>query len=115
MSTKDTRTVWSSESGDLRKKNLTPSPKRSGESLPPEKQTAYLHRDNKGRGGAGVILIKNLVLSENELNALARKIKQACGMGGTVKNGCIEIQGQNREKIADFLLKQGYKVKLAGG
>jgi len=117
MSTKDARTVWSSESGDLRKKNITTtsSPKRSAASLPPEKQTAYLHRDNKGRGGKGVTLIKNLVLSENDMNALARKIKQACGMGGTVKGGVIEIQGENREKIAGVLLKLGYKVKLAGG
>ena len=117
MSTKDARTVWSSESGDLRKKNpaTTSSLKRRGESLPPEKQTAYLHRDNKGRGGAGVILIKNLELSEDDMNALARKIKQVCGTGGTAKNGLIEIQGKNREKIADVLLKLGYKVKLAGG
>ena len=118
MSTKDSRTVWSSGSGDLRKKeHLTPSPspKRRGEPLPPEKQTAYLHRDSKGRGGKGVTLIKNLALSEDDMNTLARKIKQACGAGGTVKNGVIEIQGENREKIADVLLKLGYKVKLAGG
>ena len=112
MSTKDAHTVWSSESGDLRKKDHL---KPSAVSLPPEKQTAYLHRDNKGRGGKGVTLIKNLVLSENDMNALARKIKQACGMGGTVKGGVIEIQGENREKIAGVLLKLGYKVKLAGG
>ncbi len=112
MSAKDSRTVWSSESGDLRKKDHH---KLSIVSLPPEKQTAYLHRDSKGRGGKGVTLIKNLMLSEEDMNALARKIKQACGTGGTVKNGVIEIQGENREKIADVLLKLGYKVKLAGG
>jgi translation initiation factor 1 len=112
MSTKDSRTVWSSESGDLRKKEHHRSVVVS---LPPEKQTAYLHRDSKGRGGKGVTLIKNLVLSEEEMIALARKIKQACGTGGTVKDGVIEIQGENREKIADVLIKLGYKVKLAGG
>jgi translation initiation factor 1 len=112
MSTKDARTVWSSESGDLRKKDHH---KPSLVSLPPEKQTAYLHRDNKGRSGKGVTVVKNLILSEEDLNALARKIKQACGTGGTIKNGVIEIQGENREKIAGVLLKLGYKVKLAGG
>jgi len=115
MSTKDARTVWSSESGDLRKKNITPGPSPKGKSLPPEKQTAYLHRDSKGRGGKGVTLIKNLVLSEEDMAALAKKIKQTCGTGGTVKGGVIEIQGENRERIADVLLKLGYKIKLAGG
>jgi translation initiation factor 1 len=113
MSTKDARTVWSSESGDLRKKNIAPS--HAVVSLPPEKQTTYPHRDSKRRGGSKVTLIKNLVLSEDDMNALTRKIKQACGTGGTVKGGVIEIQGENREKIADVLIKLGYKVKLAGG
>lgn len=112
MSPDDSRTVWSSEAGDLRKKQPE---KPAGMSMPPEKQTAYLHRDSKGRGGKGVTLIKNLILSEAEMNALAKKIKQACGTGGTVKNGVIEIQGENRERIADVLTKLGYKVKLAGG
>ncbi len=112
MSQNDSRTVWSSESGDLRKKQTE---KPAGKSLPPEKQTAYLHRDSKGRGGKGVTLIKNLVLSEADMNVLAKQIKQACGTGGTVKDGVIEIQGENRKRIADALIKLGYKVKLAGG
>lgn len=118
------RTVWTSDSGDLRRKDLTPSPApkgspkgvlRKGESLPPNQQTAYLHRDSKGRGGKGVTLIKNLVLSEEDISALAKKIKQACGVGGTVKDGAIEIQGNDRERIAEVLVRLGYKVKMAGG
>ena len=112
MSQTDYRTVWSSESVDLRKKNQN---KPSVTSLLPQQQTVYLHRETKGRGGKGVTLVKNLVLSEEDMNALARKIKQACGTGGTVKDGVIEIQGENREKIANVLLKLGYIVKLAGG
>ncbi len=112
MSPKESRTVWSSDSGDLRKKTGN---KPAVKSLPPNQQTAYLHRDSKGRGGKGITLIKNLVLSEDDMSALARKIKQACGAGGTVKNGVIEIQGENREKIADVLIKLGYTVKMAGG
>ena len=112
MSPKDSHTVWSSDSGDLRKKNQD---KPTAKSLPPNQQTAYLHRDSKGRGGKGVTLIRNLVLSEEDMTALAKKIKQACGTGGTVKDGVIEIQGENRERIAEILLKLGYKVKLAGG
>ena len=112
MSPNDSHTVWSSDSGDLRKKNQN---KSTVKSLPPQQQTAYLHRDSKGRGGKGVTLIRNLVLSEEDLTALAKKIKQACGTGGTVKDGTLEIQGENRKRIADVLLKMGYKVKLAGG
>jgi translation initiation factor 1 len=84
-------------------------------SLPPQQQTIYLHRESKGRGGKAVTLIKGLSLSEGNLFALAKKLKQACGSGGTVKDGVIEIQGEHREKIADTLRKLGYKVKIAGG
>lgn len=106
------RTVWSSESGDLRRQEEKP---KTASSLPPGQQTAYLHRDSKGRAGKGVILIRNLVLSQEDMHALAKRIKQACGTGGTVKEGVIEIQGGNRERIAEVLQKLGYKVKIAGG
>ena len=112
------KTVWSSEDGDLRKKtNLTPSPSpgRRGESLPPQQQTVYLHRESSGRAGKAVTLVKKLILSEEALKALAKKLKQECGTGGTVKDGVIEIQGEHREKIVDVLQKLGYKVKIAGG
>ena len=112
-------TVWSSDGGDQRKKkDLTPNPsptRRGGQSLPPRQQTAYLHRDSKGRGGKSVTLIKNLVLSDEDMKSLAKKIKQDCGVGGTVKDGVIEIQSEQREKIAGILQKLGYKIKIAGG
>lgn len=112
------KTVWSSDEGDLRKKPLTPSLSptgRGGRSLPPQQQTAYLHRDSKGRGGKSVTLIKNLVLSAEDMKSLAKRVKQDCGVGGTVKDGVIEIQSEQREKIAGVLQKLGYKVKIAGG
>jgi translation initiation factor 1 len=118
MPKSENHTVWSSEQGDLRKqKDLTPSlsPKRSGGSLPPQQQTVYLHRKSSGRGGKAVTLVKHLVLSVADLKALAKKLKEACGTGGTIKAGVIEIQGEQREKIAEVLRKLGYKVKIAGG
>ena len=111
------KTVWSSDQGDLRKKkDLTPSPSlgRTG-GLPPQQQTAYLHRDSSGRGGKPVSLVKNLVLSDDDMKALAKKLKQECGTGGTIKDGVIEIQGEQRQRIAEILQKLGYKVKIAGG
>lgn len=112
MSKEKSHTVWSSEQGDLRKQNQKPSPVKS---LPPQQQTAYLHRESKGRGGKVVTLVKNLVLSEEDLKTLAKRLKQVCGSGGTVKEGMIEIQGEHREKIAGVLRTTGYKVKIVGG
>jgi len=108
----NTRSVWSSEQGDLRKEAAKPGKITS---LPPHQQTIYLHRDSKGRGGSPVTLLKNLVLSDEDKKQLAKRLKQVCGSGGTVKNGRIEIQGEQREKIAEELKRLGYKVKIAGG
>jgi translation initiation factor 1 len=112
MPKNDHRTVWSSEHGDLRKKLQHTAVLKS---LPPQQQIVYLHRESGGRGGKAVTLVKNLVLSADDLKALTKKIKQECGTGGTIKDGMIEIHGEQREKIADILRKLGYKVKIAGG
>src|SRR5215211_7041727 len=106
------RTVWSSNQGDLRKKDTGT---RKARSLPPQEQTATLHRDSKGRGEKSVTLVKKLTLSEDDMKELASKLKQACGTGGTVKDGVIEIQEENRERIAEILKQMGYSVKIAGG
>ena len=106
------KTVWSSEDGDLRKKEQTTSHSKS---LPPQQQTAYLHRESGGRGGKVVSVVKNLILTEDDLKSLAKKLKQECGTGGTVKDGVIEIQGEHRQRMAEVLIKLGYKVKIAGG
>jgi translation initiation factor 1 len=108
----NSRTVWSSEQGDLRNREAAA---RKVKSLPPHEQTAYLHRDSKGRGGKVVTLVKKLVLAEEDMKELARRLKQACGSGGTVRDGEIEIQGEHRERIAGELRQLGYKVKIAGG
>ena len=101
------KTVWSSQDGDMRKdvRYRKPAPIKS---LPPHEQTAYLHRETKGRGGKTVTLVKNLVLSEKDLKGLAKNIKRACGTGGTIKDGLIEIQGDHRQQIADVLSKKGF-------
>ncbi len=108
----DNKTVWSSRQGDVRKQEQRSVQTKS---LPPQQQTIYLHRESSGRGGKAVTLVKNLMLSANDLKALAKRLKQECGTGGTVKEGVIEIQGEQRQKISDVLQKLGYKVKIAGG
>ena len=112
MPKSESRTVWSSSEGDLRKKEADG---RRVKSLPPQQQTVYLHRDSKGRAGGVMTLVKNLVLSEEDMKDLAKKLKQLCRSGGTLKGGVIELQGEHREKISDALKKMGYKVKIAGG
>jgi translation initiation factor 1 len=111
MAKNNNRTVWTSDQGDLRKESM---PQKTS-SLPPHQQTIYLHRDSKGRAGSSVTLVKNLVLAPDDMKELAKRLKQLCGSGGTVKDGVIEIQGEQREKIAEELKKMGYKVKIAGG
>jgi translation initiation factor 1 len=108
----DHRTVWSSEQGDLRKQKTQLARMKS---LPPTQQTAYLHRESKGRGGKTVTLVKNLILSEADLKSLSKRLKQVCSSGGTVKDGLIEIQGEHRKTIAETLEELGYRVKTAGG
>ena len=84
-------------------------------SLAPKEQTAFIRRETKGRGGKTVVTISNLVLTDKDMKALAKKLKKSCGTGGTIKDGTIEIQGDHREKIAAELTKKGFKIKFTGG
>ena len=74
-----------------------------------------IRRETKGRKGKGVTLVDGLSLPPEEIDLLARQLKNKCGSGGTVKNGMIEIQGDHRATVQEFLHEQGYKTKLAGG
>ncbi|GEK13575.1 stress response translation initiation inhibitor YciH [Aliivibrio fischeri] len=74
-----------------------------------------IQRETKGRKGKGVCVVTGLDMEDTQLKLLAAQLKKVCGCGGSVKDGDIEIQGDNREKIKDFLTKQGHIVKLAGG
>jgi len=74
-----------------------------------------IHRETKGRKGKGVSLIKGLGLESAQVQALCTELKKQCGCGGTVKEGVIEIQTDNREKLQSLLVKKGFSVKLAGG
>ena len=69
----------------------------------------------KGRKGSGVCLITGVPLAEAELKKLAKQLKKKCGAGGAVKNGIIEIQGDQREVLVDILIKLGFKAKQSGG
>lgn len=73
-----------------------------------------LRRETKGRKGAGVTLVTGLPLADRDLSALAKRLKARCGVGGSVKDGVIELQGDQRDKLHKLLVEAGYRVKLAG-
>ncbi len=72
-------------------------------------------RETKGRRGKGVTTVSDVPLDEAGLQELASKLKQTCGTGGTVKDGRIEIQGDQRDRITSALEGLGYRVKRVGG
>ncbi len=74
-----------------------------------------LGRETKGRKGGGVTVVTGLPLAVAELEALASRLKKLCGVGGTVRDGVIEIQGEQRARLQPELEKLGYKVKIVGG
>ncbi|GAA0853496.1 stress response translation initiation inhibitor YciH [Aliiglaciecola litoralis] len=88
-----------------------PEPKRAAS----KDGIVRIRRETKGRKGKGVTLVDGLDLSPDELKKLCTDLKKMCGTGGAVKQGVIEIQGDNREKIKLKLEASGFKVKLAGG
>jgi len=73
-----------------------------------------VERSTKGRKGKGVSLISGLPLEGPSLKEFAKKLKQKCGTGGTVKNGVIEIQGDHREFLVEHLNTLGYAAIKAG-
>jgi protein-tyrosine phosphatase len=77
--------------------------------------TAKVGRETSGRRGKGVTTVFDLPLEDGGVRELAALLKQRCGTGGTVKGGRIEIQGDQRERIAAELERLGYKVKRVGG
>lgn len=72
-------------------------------------------RETKGRGGKAVTLVRGLALPTAELAALGKQLRNACGAGGTVKDGVLEVQGNHVERVMALLQQQGLKVKRTGG
>ncbi len=72
-------------------------------------------RETKGRKGKGVTLVTGIPLDDKELKAFAKVLKAKCGTGGTVKDGVVEIQGDQRDLLVPLLEAKGWTVKRSGG
>ncbi len=105
---KNSRLVYSTETGRIKPQDDTPATATGDGKVRIQRQT-------KGRKGKGVSLITGLPLNAEELTVLAKELKKKCGVGGTVKSGVIEIQGDFRELLLKELRQRGYDAKIAGG
>ena len=110
------REVYSTEVGEICPECHKPRPKCECHSL--KKQSILgdgkvkIRFESKGRGGKSVTVVTGLALTEDDLSALLKKIKTECSVGGTVKEGVLEVQGDKRTQVDKVLQSQGYKPKL---
>lgn len=119
----DRRIVYSSDDGTVRFCRKCGQPAHEGRCRPttaapaprPTDGIVRVSRDKKHRGGKVVTQITGLPGTEDERTAIAQALKKLCGAGGAVKDDVVEVQGDQRTKIAAYLTSMGYNVKLAGG
>jgi len=104
------RPVYSSSDGDLRK--ARPADKVRARATTGR---VKVKRETAGRRGKPVTTISNLPLDDAQVKALAGKLKKRCGVGGSAKDGIIELQGDHREAAMDVLRAEGLDAVLAGG
>jgi translation initiation factor 1 len=89
--------------------------KEEEETLPPARQRLIVSLDKKNRKGKAVTLVEGFAGTDEDLRALGKLLKAKCGVGGTVKEGEIMLQGDHRAQVVAMLEKEGYKVKKSGG
>jgi len=109
MPKRDANLVWSSDGGDRRRDRDRPKP------AAPAGGRVKVRREVAGRRGKAVTTVSGVPVDEAGLKALAGRLKKRCGVGGSAKDGVIELQGDHRDVVVEVLRAEGYDVVLAGG
>jgi translation initiation factor 1 len=104
------RVVYSTVDGDLRKARDPGLVERRADG-----DRVKVRREVAGRRGKAVTTVSGVPVNDAGLKELAGKLKKRCGVGGSVKHGVIEIQGDHRDVVVEILTAEGYKPVLAGG
>ena len=115
---KDGGLVWSSKHGRMCPGCDRPVPEcacEAGGSAPAGDGIVRVGRETKGRRGKAVTIVTGVPLDAAKLTKLAKRLKKACGSGGTVRDGVIEIQGDHRDAVVAALSAEGYTVRRSGG
>jgi len=110
---RDARVVWSSDDGDLRKAR-DPGLKARRENAAAGGRVK-VRRETSGRRGKAVTTVAGVPLDDDGLKELAGRLKKRCGVGGSVKDGVIELQGDHRDAVVEVLAAEGYDAVRAGG
>jgi translation initiation factor 1 len=108
--TSGSRVVYSTVDGDLRK-----APDRGLRERRADGDRVKVRREIAGRRGKPVTTVSGVPIDDAGLKQLAGKLKKRCGVGGSVKDGVIEIQGDHRDVVVQVLEAEGYRPVLAGG
>ena len=110
MKRADSKVVYSTTDGDLRKARdpLLKQRRADGDRV-------KVRREVSGRRGKAVTTVAGVPVDDAELKALAGRLKKRCGVGGSVKAGVIEVQGDHRDVVMEMLRAEGYSPVLAGG
>jgi translation initiation factor 1 len=106
----DTRVVWSTDDGDLREARDPGLKARRAAG-----GRVKVRRETSGRRGKAVTTVADVPLDDDGVRELAGRLKKRCGVGGSVKDGVIELQGDHRDVVLEVLKADGYDAVLAGG
>ena len=110
MAKRDRNLVWSSDDGDLRKAR-----DREGRCDAGRRRAREGAARDERRRGKTVTTVSNVPLGDDGLKQLAGRLKRRCGVGGSAKEGVIELQGDHRDVVLEVLRAEGYDAVLAGG
>lgn len=119
MRSNDSQLVYSTDGGRTcpacRQPQAACTCRQAAKAQPAGDGTARVSREKQGRGGKTVTVVRGLPLGADDLAALGKRLRAACGAGGTAKDGVLEVQGDHAERLVTLLLAEGFKAKRAGG